>query len=76
MKKYKVNMEIWIKGLPQAPGSIVHMTEKQAKYLGHALSLVDFVAEAPKAVAVDADKPAEPLGVAVAEATLDDDASY
>jgi hypothetical protein len=66
MPNYNVDKAIWLGGLKQAAGSVVTLTEAQAKYWGHALSKVeDKPAAAP--VAKKAAKKADAAGVVVSE---------
>lgn len=62
MPKYNVEKAIWLGGLKKEVGSVVTLTESQAKYWGHALTKVeDKPAAAPvakKAAAKKADAPA------------------
>lgn len=61
MPKYNVDKAIWLGGLKQAAGSVVTLTEAQAKYWGHALSKVEdqpAVTVAKKATAKKVDAPA------------------
>jgi hypothetical protein len=50
MPKYNVDKGFWLKGVKIEAGTTVHLREAEAKYLGHAVSLVD----KPKAAAVEA----------------------
>jgi hypothetical protein len=62
MPKYEVNAEFWWKGLKAAVGSLVTMTEAEAKYLSHVVTKKPAVAAAP--VAAPAPKPSTPPPVA------------
>lgn len=50
MPKYNVDKGFWLKGVKIEAGTTIHLREIEAKYLGHAVSLVD----KPKSVAVEA----------------------
>jgi hypothetical protein len=68
MPKYNVEKAIWLGGLLQAAGSVVTLTESQAKYWGHALSKVeDQPAAVAAPVAKKAAKKTEAAGPVVTE---------
>jgi hypothetical protein len=79
MKQYKLLAEHWINGIQKFAGDTVHMVEAEAKYLKHKLEEV--AAEAAPAVkrlvgAPAKPAPAGPQGVAVVEASSNDNASH
>jgi hypothetical protein len=58
-KKYTTTTEIWRNGLPVEPGTVLMLSDNEAKYLKHAL-VEDGVETAPAdVVSVTADVPAE-----------------
>lgn len=68
MPKYNVDKAIWLGGLLQAAGSVVTLTEAQAKYWSHALSKVeDKPAAAAAPVAKKAAKKTDAAGAVVTE---------
>jgi hypothetical protein len=67
MPKYNVEKAIWLGGLKQAAGSVVTLTEAQAKYWGHALSKVEDKPAEAAPVTKKAAKKADAAGAVVTE---------
>jgi hypothetical protein len=65
MPQYQVNREFWWKGIKRAVGSIITMTDSQAKYLTSILTPLAPIAPAPAPKAIS--RKATPLAAAVAE---------
>lgn len=69
MPKYTVDKEIWIGGLKQPVGTVINLTESQAKYWGHALSKGEDKPAAPVAKKAAKAAAAPAAGAVVTEAT-------